>query len=91
MYGTPTDVRIKKQDGDVGLMTIYEASFTTLTPAMRESDRKAYISASIVGNGLFLLVTTTTAVRFKKLDVMRQVAESFSAVPAPASNFNQRR
>jgi hypothetical protein len=91
MYGTPTDVRIKKRDGDVGLMTIYEASFTTLTPAMRESDRKAFISASIVGNGLFLLVTTTTAVRFKKLDVMRKVAESFSAVPAPASNFNQRR
>lgn len=91
MYGTPTDVRIKKLDGDAGLMTIYEASFTTLTPAMRDSDRKAFISASIVGDGLFLLVTTTTAVRFKKLDVMRKVAESFSAVPAPASNLNQRR
>lgn len=47
--------------------------------------------ASIVGDGLFLLVTTTTSVRFKKLDVMRKVAESFSAVPAPASNLNQRR
>ncbi|KAL3776073.1 hypothetical protein ACHAW5_000340 [Stephanodiscus triporus] len=93
MYGSPTDVKIKKIDntGSDGGMDIYEASFTTLTPAMRESDRKAYISASVVGNGLFLLVTTTTSARFQKLDSLRQVADSFLAIPAPKSSLNQRK
>ena len=37
MYGSPTDVKIKKiDDGRVAGMDVYEASFTTLTPAMRE-------------------------------------------------------
>jgi hypothetical protein len=38
MYGSPTDVKIKKLDatGSDGGTDIYEASFTTLTPAMRE-------------------------------------------------------
>lgn len=68
--------------------TIYLATFTTLTPAMRESDRKAFISASSVGNGLFLLITSTTAVRFTKLEnSLRQVAESFTAIPAPTSGL----
>jgi hypothetical protein len=38
MYGSPTDVKIKKLGNtvsDAGV-DIYEASFTTLTPAMRE-------------------------------------------------------
>ncbi|KAL3807018.1 hypothetical protein ACHAXA_007802, partial [Cyclostephanos tholiformis] len=91
MYGSPTDVKIKKLDNDIAGMDIYEASFTTLTPAMRESDRKAYISASVVGDGLFLLVTTTTSARFRKLDTLRQVADSFSAIPAPKSELNQRK
>lgn len=91
MYGAPTDVKIKKLSQSSS-SDIYQATFTTLTPAMRESDRKAYISASVVGDGLFLLVTTTTAVRFGKLEgSLRKVAESFSAIPAPKSNFNQRK
>ncbi|KAL7550681.1 hypothetical protein ACHAWF_013901, partial [Thalassiosira exigua] len=54
--------------------------------------RKAYISAAVVGGGLFLLVTTTTSVRFGKLEqVMRKVADSFTAIPAPKSSFNQRK
>lgn len=97
MYGAPTDVKIKKlsqssSGEDTSNMAVYQASFTTLTPAMRESDRKAYISAAIVGDGLFLLITTTTSVRFGKLDgLLRKVAQSFSAIPAPKSNFNQRK
>lgn len=79
-YGEPTDIKIKKlpqTDASSGT-AIYQATFTTLTPAMRESDRKAYISASIVGNGLFLLVTTTTAARFGKLEVrLKKVAERY--------------
>lgn len=94
MYGTPTDVKIKKLpsggESTRGDCIIYQATFTTLTPAMRESDRKAYISAAVVGDGLFLLVTTTTAARFGKLEgVLRKVADSFSAIPAPKSNLRK--
>lgn len=90
MYGSPTDIKIKKvQSSSEGL---YLATFTTLTPAMRESDRKAYISTSNVGNGLFILVTTSTAVRFAKLDnSLRKVAESFTAIPAPSSSLRKQK
>mmetsp|Transcript_14897 Transcript_14897/g.32483 ORF Transcript_14897/g.32483 Transcript_14897/m.32483 type:complete len:208 (-) Transcript_14897:659-1282(-) len=92
MYGAPTDIKIKKIAQQSVATTVYQASFTTLTPAMRESDRKAYISASIVGNGLFLLVTTTTSARFGKLEgVLRKVADSFTAISAPKSNLNLRK
>lgn len=99
MYGSPTDIKIKKLpqassggENNASGTAIYQASFTTLTPAMRESDRKAYISASVAGNGIFLLVTTTTAARFGKLEgPLRKVAESFTAIDAPKSNLNQRK
>jgi len=101
MYGAPTDIKIKKifqqssssdETSNASGMTIYQSSFTTLTPAMRESDRKAYISASVAGNGLFLLVTTTTSVRFSKQEgVLRKIADSFSAISAPKSNLNLRK
>jgi len=94
MYGVPTDIKIKKTPPQSGSdsTTVYQASFTALTPAMRESDRKAYISASVVGNGLFLLVTTTTATRFGKLEgTLRKVADSFTAISAPKSNLNPRK
>eukprot|EP00956_Cyclotella_meneghiniana_P022775 scaffold43433_cov74-Cyclotella_meneghiniana.AAC.9 len=44
----------------------------------------------VVGNGLFMLITTTTATRFKKLDdTLRSVADSFSAIPAPKSSLRK--
>eukprot|EP00970_Alexandrium_tamarense_P004285 scaffold715_cov192-Alexandrium_tamarense.AAC.40 len=90
MYGSPTDVRVKKVSQSGGT-AVYLSSFTTLTPAMRESDRKAFISASVVGNGLFLLVTSTTATRFNKLEKsLREVAESFTAIPAPTSTLRKK-
>jgi len=56
------------------------------------SDRKALISASVVGDGLFLLVTTTTTTRFAKQETqLRKTAESFSAIAAPSSSLNQRK
>ena len=93
MYGSPTDVRVKKISSSASDNTaIYQASFTTLTPAMRESDRNAFISASIVGDGLFLLVTTSTSARYKRLESsLKDVANSFSAIPAPVSNMNRRK
>lgn len=94
MYGVPTDIKIKKtppRSGDAGA-AVYQASFTALTPAMRESDRRAYISAAVAGDGLFLLVTTTTAARFGKLEgTLRAVADSFAAIPAPKSSLNPRK
>ena len=90
MYGAPTDVKIKKVSQSESGMAVYLASFTTLTPAMRESDRKAFISASVVGNGLFMLVTSTTSVRFNKLEsLLRNVANSFAAIPAPKSSLRK--
>jgi len=57
---------------------------------MRESERKAYISVSIVGNGVFMLITSSTASRFKAQDtVLRRIADSFSCVEAPKSNFRR--
>jgi hypothetical protein len=93
MYGTPTDIKVSKvRDGsdDGKLCSIYTVVFTTLTPAMRESDRKVYISASSVGNGVFMLVTGTTLTRFKSQDkLLKQVAESFVCVEAPKSSLRR--
>jgi hypothetical protein len=36
MYGAPTDIKIRKISQSNSGMTVFLASFTTLTPAMRE-------------------------------------------------------
>jgi hypothetical protein len=36
MYGAPTDVKIKRMPLSSNEMAVYLATFTTLTPAMRE-------------------------------------------------------
>jgi hypothetical protein len=36
MYGAPTDIKIKRISPSNSEMVIYLATFTTLTPAMRE-------------------------------------------------------
>lgn len=58
---------------------------------MRESERKAYISVSVVGNGVFMLITSSTAARFNKgqEQVLRKVADSFSCVEAPKSKLRR--
>lgn len=93
MYGSPTDIRIKKiQPGSSKSPEIYVATFTTLTPAMRESDRKAFISAYSVADGLFMLVTSTTAVRFTKLESsLKRVAESFTVIDAPKTSLRNQK
>ena len=89
MYGSPTDVKIRKIDSE-GKNELYLASFTTLTPAMRESDRKAYISTSIVGGGVFMLVSGTTTSRWKTQEpLLRKTAESFICTEAPKSSFRK--
>lgn len=93
-YGAPSDIKIKKLppagDPDNTAPTIYAATFTTLTPAMRESERKALIAVKIVGDGVFMLITGTTAVRFKSQEgLIRDVAESFRCAPAPKSTLRK--
>lgn len=95
-YGSPTDIKIKKisspsSDQPSVLPTTYVVTFTTLTPAMRESDRKAFVSTKIVGGGVFMLVTGTTANRFKTQEaLLREVADSFRCAPAPKSSLRSK-
>lgn len=91
-YGTPTDIRVKKniEPSPQPSTTIYTATFTTLTPSMIESDRKALIAVSVVGDGVFMLVAGTTAARFKKqVGVLGKAAESFSCVEAPKTGLRR--
>ncbi len=92
-YGTPTDVKISKVplgENEKRNSTLYQATFVTLTPAMRESDRKVYISTKVIGNGVFMLVTGTTLPRFKGQEkTLRKVADSFECVEAPKSSFRR--
>mmetsp|Transcript_14733 Transcript_14733/g.21043 ORF Transcript_14733/g.21043 Transcript_14733/m.21043 type:complete len:337 (+) Transcript_14733:57-1067(+) len=94
MYGTPTDVKVKRVkvqegQGESG-KALYIANFTTLTPSMRESERKAFIAASVVGDGVFMLVASTTSARFKGQEsLLRQVVDSFDCVQAPKSSLRR--
>ena len=57
---------------------------------MIESDRKVFISTSVVGDAVFMLVTGTTSARFKKQEsLFKKIAESFTCIPAPQSNFRR--
>lgn len=70
------------------LVSLYVDDLAKQYPSSRlvSSDRKAYISASIVGNALFLLVTSTTAARFNQRDKsLRSVADSFTAISGELS------
>jgi len=95
MYGTPTDVKVSKvpveSSSSSSSSSLYLLTFTTLTPAMMETDRKAYVSTKIIGNGVYMLVVGTALSRFKgKEGLLRKVADSFEIVEAPKSNFSRR-
>ena len=88
-YGAPFDVKLKRMsDLSNEQVNVICASFTTLTPGLRESPRKVYVSSKAVGSSVFMLVTGTTANRFKAQEtVLTSVAQSFRAVEAPKSNL----
>jgi len=89
-YGEPTDVKVQKVPEEQNKKDLYLVTFTTLTPAMRESDRKVYISTRVVGDGVFMLVTGTTSGRFRSQEgLLRKVAESFDCVEAPKSGLRR--
>jgi PsbP. len=92
MYGLPTGIKVQKlknqHDSNKSQTSLYILSFTTMTPAMRESDRKVFVSTKIIGNGVYMLVTGTTAARFKGQEaLLRKVAESFECIEAPKSKI----
>lgn len=88
-YGSPIDIKIKKiADAPRAGYGLYSAAFTTFTPGGRESERMVYISTALVGNGVFMLVTGSTAPRFRKQEAaLRKIADSFTCVAAPKSSL----
>ncbi len=84
-YGTPTDIRVKPYDGDTGIFVV---TFTSYTPAMRESERQVWIKPMEVDDSLVMLVTGTTRNAFpSQLQTFSKVADSFLAVAAPESHM----
>lgn len=91
-YGVPSDIKVSKIPSTSSLDKnyLYQATFTTLTPSMRESDRKVFISTKVIGGGVFMLVTGTTSYRFRNQEkLLRKVADSFDCIEAPKSKFRR--
>ncbi|KAL7566142.1 hypothetical protein ACA910_003910 [Epithemia clementina (nom. ined.)] len=107
-YGAPTDVKVKKWKDATGGITapsqsttiaissedlgIYQVSFTTLTPGLRESERVLLVSIRRVISAstatLVMLVTGTTRQRFQSQQaVLDSIATSWQVVPAPPSRL----
>ena len=97
-YGQPFDIQVKRVAGDqnssdaeTSQTSLFTVTFTTLTPAMRESERKALIAARQVGAAtLVLLVITTTSARYTSNErTFQVVASSFEAIAAPQSSLKK--
>jgi hypothetical protein len=102
-YGQPFNIQVKplvnknednnssnsQQQQQQQQQQLFSVTFTTLTPAMRESERKVWIqSKQVDSDTLVLLVTGTTAVRFPPNEsVFRMVVDSFQAIKAPESKL----
>ena len=84
MYGAPSSIKVKPVPDEPA---IYQLSFTTLTPGMRESDRVYYVSVPslvVADDTLVLLLTGSTAQRFaSQRAVLYKVAKSWQVTEAP--------
>ena len=103
-YGTPYDVQVKNQkQNNVGSIDsnknedyqYYTVTFTTLTPAMRESERIAIIGAKQVLDGtMLLLVVTTLRTKFSDKPQIEKtfndIVSSFQVIPAPETNLSRK-
>ena len=97
-YGSPYDVVVRSlpsnnpagsESSALPPPLLYSVSFTTLTPGLRESARKAVVSCRAVRTGsttaaLILLVAGSTAARYKSNpETFAKVAQSLVAYEAP--------
>ena len=87
-YGAPTDVKV--QQVEEGNSVLWLATFTTLTPGLRESDRRVFLKCYNAGRGTWLvLVCGTTLLRFGKQEKeLRKAVDSFQVVATPNTRLN---
>jgi hypothetical protein len=101
-YGSPTDIKLSsfRQANDVTSTPsttspinndVYQVTFTTLTPGMRESERKILINCKWCDKDtLVMLLVGTTRVRFpSQMKVLTDISNSFMAFDAPRTNFRK--
>ena len=81
-YGEPSDVKLKSKSKD-GDYEVFEFTFTTLTPALRESERRLVAKCRLVSGDVFILVGSATANRWKNAvgDITTAIS-SFEAAPS---------
>ena len=96
-YGAPVDIKVKRvpttanDEASEGAKT-FVVTFTTYTPAMRESERQLLIQPKqVYGDTLVLLIVGTTRARFASQEKQfAKIIQSYSAIAAPESNLRRR-
>ena len=113
-FGSPTDIKVKKwKDASAPMalvggtrsldLGIYQVSFVTLTPGLRESERVLLVNTRLVQfasannnsssnkSALVMLVTGTTRQRFSSQEtLLERVSQSWEVVPAPPSRLKEK-
>jgi hypothetical protein len=93
-YGAPIDIKVKaivNKYVAAAANPLFSVTFTTYTPAMRESERQLWIAPiQIDDDTLVTLVVGTTKARFASQEaVFSKIVASYSAVAAPESSFRR--
>ena len=92
-YGSPSDVKISPAfKDDNNMKHFYKVTFTTLTPGLRESERKLLLRCQWCDDDtLVMLLVGTTRLRFQQVnDTLTRIANSFLAVQAPPTELSRR-
>ena len=91
-YGTPTDIKVKPLTKTDDKKDCFVVTFTSYTPAMRESERQLWIRPKlVVDNTLVLLIVGTTQARFSSQEkIFNGILDSFVAVSGPESQLRAR-
>ena len=90
-YGAPIDIKVKRVTPAEEENIIYGVTFTTYTPAMRESERQVWIQPKqVYGDTLVSLIVGTTRARFASQEKQfTKIIQSYSAIAAPESKFRR--
>ena len=90
-YGTPTDIKVKPLTKTNDKKDCFVVTFTSYTPAMRESERQLWIRPKlVVDNTLILLIVGTTQARFSSQEkTFNTILDSFVAVSGPESQLRR--